>query len=157
MNRQKVIGVLRFFRDIEKMIRLNERVIKNLEDQYYNSVGAVNIDGMPHGKGNPSSPVERAVLHIPKSVRNTISSMERDNSALEKIKAEILRELNRLNYHQKEVVLGFYIDGLQWERISERINYSPRQCRYIRENALEKLAKGFAANKLISRYRFPEK
>ena len=51
MKREKVISVLRFYRDIEKSIKLNERVIKNLEDQYYTTLGAVNMDGMPHGSG----------------------------------------------------------------------------------------------------------
>lgn len=157
MQREKVIAILEFYRDADKTIRLNERVIKNLEDQYYNSVGAVNMDGMPHGKGGTSSPVERTVLNIPRSVVNTIKSMERDNRKIEEIKAEILKELNRLNYHQKAVVLGFYIDGLQWEQISGRVNYSPRQCRNIRDNALDRLAKWFASNKKISRFQFPEK
>lgn len=157
MQREKVVAILRFYRDADKTIRLNERVIKNLEDQYYNSVGAVNMDGMPHGKGGTSSPVERTVLNIPRSVVNTIDSMERDNRKLIEIKAAILEELNRLNYHQKAVVLSFYIDGLQWEQISERLNYSPRQCRNIRDGALDRLAKRFSSNGAIARYQFPEK
>lgn len=157
MEREKVIEILRFFRDIDKSIRLNERVIKNLEDQYYTTLGAVNTDGMPHSKGSVSSPVERVVLNIPQSVTETIDSMNHENSKLEKIKAEILSDVNRLNYHQKAVVLGFYIDGLQWEQISERVNYSPRQCRNIRDAAVDRLNKHFSQNKTISRFRFPEK
>lgn len=156
MDKGKVISILRFYRDIDKSIKLNERVIKNLEDQYYDSVGAVNMDGMPHGKGGTSSPVERTVLNIPRSVTRTIHEMERDNEKLEKIKAEILRELNRLNFHQKAVILGFYIDGQQWEQISEQANYSPRQCRNIRDTALDRLAKRFSQNRTIANYRFPD-
>ena len=157
MKREKVIAILRFYRDVEKSVKLNERVIKNLEDQYYTTLGAVNSDGMPHSKGAVSSPVERVVLNIPRSVVNTIDSLNRENAKLEKIKAEILSELNRLNYHERAVVLGFYIEGLQWEQISERVNYSPRQCRNIRDNALDRLAKHFGQNKTVSRFRFPEK
>lgn len=157
MKREKVIAILRFYRDVEKSVKLNERVIKNLEDQYYTTLGAVNSDGMPHSKGVVSSPVERVVLNIPRSVVNTIDSLNRENAKLEKIKAEILSELNRLNYHERAVVLGFYIEGLQWEQISERVNYSPRQCRNIRDNALDRLEKHFGQNKTVSRFRFPEK
>lgn len=153
---KKVIAILQFYRDADKTIRMNERVIKNLEDQYYTSLGAVNMDGMPHGKGAVSSPVERVVLNIPRSVTDTIEKMNRENEKLLKIKGEILSELNRLTYHEKAVVLGFYIDGEQWERISERLNYSPRQCRNIRVAALERLAKLFRQNKAIARYKFPE-
>mgnify|MGYP001033843440 CR=1 FL=1 len=157
MKREKVISILRFYRDIEKSIKLNERIIKNLEDQYYTTLGAFNMDGMPHGSGGGESPVERAALNIPRSVTNTIESLSGENDKLAKIKADILSEINRLAYHERAVVLGFYIDGLQWEQISERVNYSPRQCRNIRNDALIRLAKLFSQNKAISRFRFPEK
>lgn len=60
--------------------------------------------------------------------------MNQENHKLAEIKGHILSELNALNYHQKAVLLAFYIDGLQWEQISERLNYSPRQCRNIRDD-----------------------
>lgn len=156
-EREKVVAILQFYRDIDKTIRLNERIVKNLEEQYYTTLGAVNIDGMPRGKGTPSSPVEQVVLHIPVSVQQTISDAKRENRRLAELKAEIFSELNRLSYHQKEVLLSFYIEGQQWERISERLNYSPRQCRNIRDRGLDALAKKFTRNKIISRYHFPEK
>lgn len=157
MKREKVIAILRFYRDADKSIRLNERIIKNLEDQYYTTLCAINTDGMPRGKGTPSSPVERVVLNVPASVRRTISNLERENEKLEDIKREILSELNRLSYHEKAIILAFYIDGEQWEQISERVNYSPRQCRNIRDSALERLGTLFGRNKAVSRFGFPEK
>lgn len=156
MNKEKAIAILTYFRDADKTVRLNERVIKNLEEQYYNSVGAINMDGMPKGKGGVSSPVESTAINIPGSVSRTIREMEKENEMLEKIKAEILQELNRLNFHQKAVIFGFYIEGLQWERISVQTNYSPRQCRNIRDNAIEELMKRFTGNKMISHYPFPD-
>lgn len=157
MKREKVIMILRFYRDIDKAIKLNERVIKNLEDQYYMTLGAVNMDGMPHGSGGTASPVERAVLNVPRSVTNTIDGLNRENSRLAAIKAEILSELNHLTYHERAVLLGFYIEGVQWEQISARVNYSPRQCRNIRNDALNRLEKLFSQNKAVSRFDFPEK
>ena len=118
-----------------------------------NAAGA----GAPHGKGGVSNPVERVVLNIPQSVSDTIANMRRENERLTAIKGEILSELNALNYREKAVIYGFYIDGLQWERLSQRVNYSPRQCRNIRNIALDRLAKRFEQNKQISRYVFPEK
>ena len=157
MKQERVIAILDFYRDIDKTVTMNERVIRNLEDQYYSTLGAVNSDGMPHGKGTPSNPVERVVLNVPASVQQTISSMNQENRKLAEIKGHILSELNGLNYHQKAVLLAFYIDGLQWVQISERLNYSPRQCRNIRDDGLDALGKRFSRNKAISRYRFPEK
>lgn len=157
VNREKVIVILHYYRDADKAIKMNERVIKNLEDQYYSTLGAVNSDGMPHGKGTTSNPVERVVLNIPGSVTRTIDRLRRENEETERVKAEIAEELKCLNYTEKALVLGFYINGEQWERLSARVNYSQRQCRNIRAVALDRLAKCFAVNKTISRYRFPEK
>lgn len=157
VNREKVIVILHYYRDADKAIKMNERVIKNLEDQYYSTLGAVNSDGMPHGKGTTSNPVERVVLNIPGSVTRTIDRLRRENEETERVKAEIAEELKCLNYTEKALVLGFYINGEQWERLSAHVNYSPRQCRNIRAVALDRLAKRFAVNKTISRYRFPEK
>lgn len=157
MNRNKVIAILHYYRDAEKTIKTNERVIKNLEDQYYSTLGAVNSDGMPHGKGTTSNPVEQVVLNIPRSVTRTIERLRRENREISDIKEEIAAEMKCLNYTEKALVLGFYIDGEQWERLSARVNYSPRQCRNIRAAALDRLAKLFEANETISRYRFPEK
>ena len=148
MKQERVIAILDFYRDIDKTVTMNERVIRNLEDQYYSTLGAVNSDGMPHGKGGVSNPVERVVLNIPQSVSDTIANMRRENEKLTAIKGEILSELNALNYREKAVIYGFYIDGLQWERLSQRVNYSPRQCRNIRNIALERLATRFEQNKL---------
>ncbi len=156
MTREKTISILIYFRDADKTIQLNDRVIKKLEDQYYNNISALKMDGMPKGKGRVSSPVECVVMNIPSSVSQTIHEMEWENEKLEKIKAEILWELNRLNFHQKAVVLGFYIEGLQWEHISEQTNYSPRQCRNIRDSAVKQLTKMFSVNKEIVNYPFPK-
>lgn len=157
MNKDKVIIILHYYRDADKAIRMNEKVIKNLEDQYYSSLGAVNSDGMPHGKGTTSNPVERVVLNIPHSVTQTIDRLRGEIAETVKIKAEIAEEMKRLNYTEKALIQGFYIEGEQWERLSARVNYSPRQCRNIRAAALDRLARYFAGNKILSQYRFPEK
>ena len=47
MKQERVIAILDFYRDIDKTVTMNERVIRNLEDQYYSTLGAVNSDGMP--------------------------------------------------------------------------------------------------------------
>ena len=112
-EREKVITILRFYRDVDKTIKLNERVIKNLEDQYYTTLGAVNMDGMPHGKGTPSSPVERVVLNVPASVQQTISSMNQENRKLAEIKGHILSELNGLLHRRPTMGTDFGTPELQ--------------------------------------------
>lgn len=156
MERKKVIAILRFYRDADESVRLNEQIIKNLKDQYYITLKAVNMDGMPRGRGSASSPVEQLVLNIPPSVVNTIGSIQRENRKTVQIKEEIFSELCRLNYQKKAVIVAFYIDGLQWERISVQLNYSQRQCRNIRDSALDELGERFSHNKRISEFCFPK-
>ena len=74
MKQERVIAILDFYRDIDKTVTMNERVIRNLEDQYYSTLGAVNSDGMPHGKGGVSNPVERVVWRRPAPALPTVPS-----------------------------------------------------------------------------------
>lgn len=157
MEREKAIAILRFYRDIPKSIKLNEREIRSIEDQYYTTLDAVKITGAPGGKGDASSPVEKAALKIPQAVSRNLESLNRKNDRLERIGYEIRAAIDRLNYGEKAIILGFYIEGQTWERISARVNYSPRQCKNIRNRALSRLAKLFAQNPAILKFPFPEK
>ena len=154
MEKEKVVEVLKYYRNIEKEIQLNKRIMRDLEDQYYSSVGAINMDGMPKAVGGTSNPTETMALNVSESVRETMIELEEENRRLCKLKTEVLRELNKLPYLHKTVVFDFYINNLQWVRISEQIHYSERQCKNIRNCALDKLKKRFDKNKTISSYDF---
>lgn len=65
MKRGKVISILRFFSTIDKEIQMNNATIEDLNDRYYITLGAQNIDGLPHGKGGVSKPVENMVANVP--------------------------------------------------------------------------------------------
>jgi DNA-directed RNA polymerase specialized sigma subunit len=156
MEKERVIEVLIFYKNIEKEIELNKRIIRNLEEQYYSSVGAINMDGMPKAKGGISSPTEAIALNVPNTVRESISEIEEGNNQLHRLKAEILKEINKLPYIYKSIVFDFYINNFQCVRISEQINYSERQCNNIRNCALEKLKKEFDKNRVISNFNFPQ-
>lgn len=156
MKRGKVISILRFFSTIEKELQMNNATIEDLNDRYYITLGAQNIDGLPHGKGGVSKPVENMVANVPDWVREKMARKQRRNKRLEELGGAIGRELDKLTFYEKAVVLWFYVDGVTWERISERLNYSPRQCRNIRDKALDRLGKLFSANKAIFTFKFPE-
>ena len=130
---------------------------KNLESQYYHPWKPTKLDAVPHEKNRLSSQVEKIILNIPDFVSQTIEQLERENRKLETIKPEILKECGRLPYHQKEIIFAFYIKGYKWERISSQLHYSPRQCRNIRNRALERLGKYFSENPAIANFPFPQK
>ena len=100
MKRGKVISILRFFSTIDREIQMNNATIQDLNDRYYITVGAVNMDGLPHGKGGVSKPVERVVENIPEYVRKKIAGKQRRNRRLEELGTAIGRELDRLNFYE---------------------------------------------------------
>ena len=156
MKRGKVISILRFFSTIDKEIQMNNATIEDLNDRYYIPLCTQNIDGLPHGKGGVSKPVENMVANVPDYVRKKIEGKKRRNKRLEEVGAAIGQELDRLNFYEKAVILWFYLDGATWEQISGRLNYSPRQCRNLRDKALDRRESRFPANKAIFTFKFPE-
>ena len=155
MENKKVIKILEFFKNIDSEIKLNQNIISDIENTWYSNVGAIKMDGMPHSKGGVSSPTESTALNIPDSVSKQIHSLENENEKLGVIRKEILTELNALTYTQKAVIWEFYVRGLQWVQISERLHYSDRHCKNIRTVALGILSIRFSRNKNIKSFSFP--
>lgn len=156
MDKEKAIKILEFYRTIDKDFQFNMRIINDLEDRYYPGIKATVIDGLPRSGSNTSSAVETAVLNIPETVFNTLKELEEQNRKLCKLKTEILKELNTLNHVSRVIIMAFYIEGQQWAQITGQVHYSERQCKNIRDNALEKLRVRFYKNKVISAYKFPQ-
>lgn len=150
MNKKEVIEIIEYCKDIPNEIKLNNKIVKNLEDQYYTLPGMV-IDGQPKGKGGISNPVEQVVLNIPSGVSELRQKYKDQTKLLEKLYREIMEEIGRLSYRERKVIYSFYIEDLRWEKIAPGF-YSIRQCKNIRNIALDKLIKQFKSNSTIQRY-----
>ena len=57
----------------------------------------------------------------------------------EAIYTRVNRGLKALNDLERQIVVGRYIDGLNWDDIADKVYYSERWCRSVRNKALEKL------------------
>ena len=68
MDKQEVISILDFYKNIDKEILLKKKAAAELEEQYYSVIGSINYDGMPKAKGRTYSPTENAVLNVPEWV-----------------------------------------------------------------------------------------
>lgn len=156
MDKQAVISILDFYKNIDDEIVLKKRAIAELEARYYSVIGSINYDGMPKAKGQTSSPTENAVLNVPEWAAKEMEILQQEQKALCQVKMAIRKELNGLPYVQRTVVLLFYIEGRQWVHIAAQIHYSERQCKNIRDYALDKLSLRFAANDVIAKYSFPK-
>lgn len=155
MEKEKVVSILNFFSTIDEEIQFNNREIREIEETYYNPLKAVNMDGLPHGKGGFSSATETAALNVPDSARDSLEELQQQNERLREVKREILREMGAIGFTYKAVLYDFYVKGFQWVRISEQIHYSPRQCQNFRDIGIELLSKRFEKNKVISEFPFP--
>ena len=150
MKNSEVEAILKFY----KYIDLDIKVAGEWLERYnmpYDTRGAVNYDGMPHG----SSATDRIGLLAADLAENdnleTVKKLEKRVRELKKLRTEIFKEISTLNPVHKAIVDSFYIKGQKWERISEQINYSVRQCKNIRCVALEVLGGKLARNRNVSR------
>lgn len=151
MDKAKVIRLLEFFPDIDEEIRAKRSAIEDL-DQYYNPVSGIQYDGMPKGNYYAVSQTERIAMNMPGYISKEIKVQQREIETLQKVKVEIIKEVSRLNLKHKKIIFGFYFHGMKWEQVAERTNYSDRQCKNIRDEALEKLLAGFKKNRVLAEY-----
>lgn len=149
MDKEKVIEILDYYKEIDGEIALFRRTLNDYENQYYNTMGAIVSDGQPHGKNHVSNIVEERAMIIPDYVRKDIDRYKTRIDTLQKLKSQILQEVSRLKLKEKTVIFDFYIYGMKWEQVAERIHYSDRQCKNIRDVAVEKLAVRFENNASI--------
>ena len=146
-----VIEIIEYCREIPQAIKLNKRVISNLEDMYYLPSSNSQLDGMPKAKNHISKLTEDIALNVPDGVSETIRNLNIKNERLDTLYKEILKEIQSLEYREHKVIYDFYLMNYRWEKIARGF-YSARQCKNIRNEALKKLQKKFEKNIYISNY-----
>ena len=155
MNRRKVLKLLELFPEIDGEIRARRSIISDLE-QYYNPIQGIGHSDTTKGKYANSNQTERIAMNIPDYVRTDIQEYTKDIEKLQKVKVEILKEVARLTMKQKNVIFGYYFHKMKWEQVAEGTHYSERQCKNIRDAAVERLLKGFENNRILSEYEIRE-
>jgi len=152
MDRERAVKLLELYPQIDGQIESYKKILEELE-QVYNPVRAIQYDGMPHGKNNISRSTEEIAMNIPDSVRQDIRHCSGRIAELQRLKVEILKEASRLPLREKNVIFSFYLYGMKWEQVAKRMHYSERQCKNIRNNAVDSLAARFENNVYISKYK----
>ena len=150
MKNLEVEAILEFYKDIDLDIKVTSEWLEQYES-VYDTRGAINYDGMPHGNNISDSTALLAIEIAKTDTADRIRVLKGRVKDLKKLRTEILKEISSLNPIHKAIVCGFYLQGQKWERIAEQISYSVRQSKNIRCVALEVLGGKFARNKNISR------
>lgn len=153
MDKEKAIEILDFYKEIDREISIYRRITHDYEKQYYNTMKAMENDGQPKGKNSNSRPVEIAALNVPDHARKDIESCKKKINLLQIAKSQIIQEISRLKMKEKIIIFDYYIYGMKWEQVAEHSNYSVRQCRNIRDAAVEKLAAKFQDNDFLRKFR----
>lgn len=153
MDKEEVINILEFYKEIDGEISMYRRILHDYESQYYNTIGAMVNDGQPKGQYHISRPVESAAMNIPDYVRKDMEEYEEKVRVLQRVKSQILQEISRLKLKEKTIIFDYYIHNMKWEQVAERNHYSDRQCKNIRDAAVEKLAERFQNNAFIRGFR----
>lgn len=151
MKKAKVIEFLEYYPLIDSEIKTYRKILEDLEENY-NPLAAMQYDGQPKGKNNISRQTENIALNIPYYVSGDISYYQSKIDNLQKLKVEILKEVSKLNLNQKNMIFGFYFNKLKWEQVAVRSHYSERQCKNIRNLAVENLIQKFGNNGTIANY-----
>lgn len=155
MNKTTVIKYLKYSRGIDDEIKIKRNIVEDLE-MCYDTSAAVNYDGMPKGQNHISNPTEKTAMNIPDYVRKEIREYTEEIEQLQKLKCEIVKEVLRLSLKQKQVIMMFYFQDLRWVQIADLLHYSERQCKNIRNEAVERLLVIFQNNKTISNFKIKE-
>lgn len=140
-ERNIVIELLKAYPFLDEEIRLNIESAKDIEEVYYNSGTAINFDGMPHAKYNTKNPVELAATHIPNDIRETYKRYRSDAQKCQAVKTRLISHVSHLNSREKNVIICHYFKRNTWEVTAKNLSYSERQCRNIKDIAINQLVK----------------
>ena len=149
MKNSEVEAVLKFYKDIDLDIKVTSEWLEQYES-LYDTRGAINYDGMPHGNNISDSTALLPIKLAKTDTAERIKVLKSRIKELKRLRTEILKEITSLSPIHKAIICGFYLQGQKWERIAEQINYSVRQSKNIRCIALEVLGGKMARNRSIS-------
>lgn len=151
MKKSKVIEILTFYRNIDGEIKMYRATVDDLEGYYEPSSGKT-LDAMPKAKYNVSNPTETMATNLPDRLADDIRDFNGKINMLYRLKTEILKEVSTLELKYKAIITDYYLHGLKWEQVSARNHYSERQCKNIRDTAIDNLAVKFGENRIIAEF-----
>jgi DNA-directed RNA polymerase specialized sigma24 family protein len=124
---------LNSYRDLDVERRQILEELKRLETQMASPAGP-NMDGMPRRPG-VSNPVQAAAVKHAELVDRYRAQLDKLTAA----QTDIENTIDGLEPTERMLARFRYIDGLSWEDVCEKMNYSWRQTHRIHSRMLDKL------------------
>ncbi len=126
-------------RYLSRYRRLNERIDRLLEEQSRWREMALKITpvlSQTPGGGESGSPIERPM----DKVLEIDAEINREIDELQTVRQEIRAALNQLEDENLKLLMEYrYIDGLTWEQIAEKMDYSRQWVTSLHGTALLKI------------------
>lgn len=149
MTRQQTIDLLELYPRIGQEISIYSNILMKCQDDWGLSSSG-NLDGLPHGT-DISNPTESLACKMALTgAGDYMREIEAQITQLQTLQTEIFREFKKLPYYQKMMVYYYYLDGKRWVWIANKLSYSERQCRNVRNQAVDALCTAFEANPNIT-------
>lgn len=127
---------LQRYRDLLKeKADLQERILRR--ESAIKSAAVQVLTGMPRTEGGDSDKIGRAVTQLD-SLKEIYTRKLRE---IEEELARIEREIERLEPIERRLVRYRYIDGLSWEKICVKLNYSWATLHRMHAKILKELGK----------------
>lgn len=144
VDTEKVVYILQRYKDINRELQLHNRIIKDIEDNFYCPLTS---------SINKVDSTEKTALSVPVEISKELKDLQKQKGETLIFKTEVKRELDKLETLHKCIIYDFYIDHKRWEQIAQRLNYSVRQCKNIRAKALKILGRQFEYNKELKKFK----
>lgn len=149
----ETVELLKLFPEIDANVKYLKARIKDIDDQYYTQDLDTRFDGMPKKEKDLSDITQDLAVEVPDPVASEAKRCEKRIEQYYKLKSEMLKEMSKLKFLQKNIIFDKYISGLVWEQVAQRNHYCVRQCKNIRNAAIETLRQRFSDNKVISSFK----
>ncbi|MCM1296366.1 MAG: hypothetical protein NC311_12575 [Muribaculaceae bacterium] len=141
MNRKNVKTAVQYYYEIPNMMRLLRQEKDELES-LYDSLGSVNMDGMPHGSA-PGRGVEGLAMRTDsRGVWERLQEIDVRQQVLEGDEAALRDVMDSLNGKYKNLLSMRYCYRYSWVKISVRLSVPDSTVRSWHERALLALADG---------------
>lgn len=123
-------------------IRAKKRLLKSIERQMAEARAEIGITIQDYSKtpvqGGIKTPAqERFALLIDRLTDKYDKVMEEAFT----LEDELANSLGTLNETEQSMLIDRYVNGWSWDKIARVYGYCDRQCRRIKNNGIEKLAK----------------
>lgn len=126
-----------------KNYQMYQQAIKNIDNRidfikkYDTGLNAVSFDRIPTSKTNKiSDPVHD--IAVERDI--TIKELEITKEWYKLITQAIDDTINQLNETDRQIVEGFIIENKPWYDVTYEVKIGERQCRRMKNNALERIA-----------------